>query len=102
MPKLRVNHERMIEAVLDGARVILKEHIGAIERGVHEVGGEEAASVAIKATWKAVKDDGLVLEVSGRASIPATRTIRSATISGGQLDLFGASLESGRAEEASA
>lgn len=98
MAKLKAGHARTIEAVLDGARVILEEHVQAIERGLHETGGEETASVTIKAQWKNVKEEGLVLEISGKALIPATKTTRSASISGGQLDLFGA-VGNGRARE---
>ena len=97
MAKLTDRHEQMIDAVLDGARTILEEHIVAIERGFANVVGEEAARVAISATWKQVKDEGIVLEIAGKATIPVTRTTRSVQLLGGQLSLFGAPEESAAA-----
>jgi len=82
------SHERIAEKILDAAKLALKEHLPAIEKSLHETGGALPASITITAQLKDEKDEGLVLTVKARSSLPATVTTFKASISGGQLTLF--------------
>lgn len=89
-PKLgaRDGHTRIIDRILDATRLALEEHLPAIEKALHETGGALPASITITAGWKDEGDEGLVLTVKAKSSLPATVTTYKASISGGQLTLF--------------
>jgi hypothetical protein len=70
---------------------MLAEHVEPIEEALHEA-PDEPARVAISAVFKTKKDpeskaEGLVCEITCKATLASARDVVQTSVSGGQLTL---------------